>query len=114
MTKVIFEKNDSKNEITLSVSGHSMSDTRGKDLVCASVSTLTFTIAQYVNFMFKADKLRGKPEINLDPENTVIKIHVKKDDWAESLVAFSVSQTGFFLLANNYPNNVELKRFDEE
>jgi uncharacterized protein YsxB (DUF464 family) len=51
ITISISENKDAK-AITLKVKGHANHDEKGKDIVCASASILTYTIAQYVTFMY--------------------------------------------------------------
>lgn len=111
MVKVRFEK-DGKSLI-LTVKGHSGQAESGQDIVCASVSILTYTVAQVVQEMHSKGNLKKKPTIRLESGDAVVTCKPNKAYYNEALHAFSVVQTGYHLLAHNYPQYVELNMFGE-
>ena len=57
MIKAVYEVNDSDQYVSLTVKGHALSDDYGKDLICASVSSIMF------GFMNGLDALNEDVEI---------------------------------------------------
>ncbi|MGP1544167.1 MAG: ribosomal-processing cysteine protease Prp [Candidatus Fimenecus sp.] len=113
MIKAKFEHSSDGNTLILSVSGHAGSAEKGKDLICASVSILTYTIAQIVQSFYDEKKLKKQPTIKLDDGNAVITCKPRKDIYKEALYAYIIIMTGFKILQYNYPEYVQLKPFDE-
>lgn len=111
MVNVRFEK-DGKSLI-LTVKGHSGQDDTGHDIICASVSILTYTIAQVVHDMYCNGRLKKRPTIRLDSGDAVVTCKPNKAYYDDALLSFSTVQSGYYLLAKNYPQNVDLKEFGE-
>ena len=111
ITISISENKDAK-AITLKVKGHANHDEKGKDIVCASASILTYTIAQYVTFMYEQHQLKKKPTINLAEGDTEITVKPKAEFYGEALHLFFVQSVGYSLLAHNYPQCVDYKGFE--
>jgi uncharacterized protein YsxB (DUF464 family) len=110
MVKVKFRTHDATRYLRLTVEGHAGSDDPGHDLVCAMASILAYTVAQMVQAMEHHGDLVGKPCINLNDGDATILIRCKNDDvYAEARHTFLVAETGYRLLAHNYPQYVELK-----
>lgn len=110
MIKVKFRTHDATRYLRLTVEGHAGADTKGHDLVCASASILAYTAAQVVQAMEHHGDLVGKPRIELNEGDAVIILRCKDDDiYAEARHTFFVVQTGYSLLAHNFPQYVELK-----
>ena len=110
MIKVKFRTHDATRYLRLTVEGHAGSDAKGHDLVCASASILAYTVAQMVQTMEQDGALKGKPCIELNEGDATIILRCKNDDvYAEARHTFSVAKTGYSLLAQNYPQYVELK-----
>ena len=97
----------------LTVKGHAGQAEIGKDLVCASVSILIYTMAQVMDTMHRGGKLKKKPTIRLDAGDAVVVCKPNKAYYKEAFHAFSVVQEGYVLLARDYPQYVELKKFGE-
>lgn len=95
------------------VSGHAGSADKGKDLVCASASILTYTAAQVLQCMFADGDLRCRPFLRLEPGDSKIIVKPKNGRYAEALHVFFVVQMGFYLLSSQYPQFVELTSFGE-
>ena len=109
MIKVEFEYRTDSRECCLLVRGHAGQADVGQDIVCASASILAYTVAQVVKAMDSHKDLTEPPVIELESGNATI-ICQAKDDYlyAEVLHTFFVIQTGYALLAHNYPQYVEL------
>lgn len=97
--------------IVLKVTGHAGTAEPGKDLVCAAASTLAYTVAQVLQFMFEEGQLRKKPNIRMDEGDSIIVAKPKPEYYGEALHTFFVAQAGYHLLSHNYPQHVELKSF---
>lgn len=97
--------------IMLQLQGHSGAAKQGEDLICAAASMLAYTLAQTMEFLSEDAGLQVKPTIRLEPGNTLILAKPKKENYAEALHAFFVTQAGYHLLEKNYPKNVQLQAF---
>lgn len=111
MVKARFEITEDGKSIVLNVKGHAESGEIGHDIVCASVSILTYTVGQIVKDMQTQGRLKKKPTIRLDSGDACITCKPNRAFFDEALMAFSVAQVGFNLLSHNYPNFVELTPF---
>lgn len=110
MTEVRFElTNDSA--LVLTLSGHAGAAPAGMDTVCAAASMLAYTVAQEVLEMEGKGKLRKKTRIELKKGEALIVCKPKKNAWCEALHLYKVAQTGYRLLAANFPENVQVKTF---
>lgn len=94
----------------MTVKGHANSGEYGKDLVCASVSILTYTLAQNVATLYQANVLCEQPTINIGEGDCEI-ICRAKDDLTRDYVSrvFVTLMQGYLLLATNYPEYVDVK-----
>lgn len=111
MIDVRFEIAPDGKTLVFTAKGHAESAEQGKDLICASSSILAYTLAQNVKFMEEKKQLKKKPKIRLDGGETVITCKPTKNHINAAIYMFSVIETGFALLAANYPKNVQLKTF---
>lgn len=98
--------------ICLSVIGHANADNIGKDIICASASTLAYTIAQMVKNYYEMGALECPPKIILKSGRSTVTCIPKKDYYEEVRYAYLVVQTGLNLLSHNYPEYVSLICFD--
>ena len=99
-----------KNEsIHMTLKGHAESAPYGADLICSAATMLAYTVAQAVQFMYEAGKLKKKPKIYLRAGRANIIVTPKEEDYAEALHTFYVAQCGIHLLAHNYPEHVKLE-----
>ena len=99
--------------IALKVNGHAGQAEKGHDIVCSAASILTYTIAQYLKYVDKQIGLRKKPKIEIKDGDALIVAKPTENYMGEVLNAFFVAEVGFSLLAQNYPQYVELKLFGE-
>ena len=110
MVKARFELAD-KGTLVLTLSGHAGAAPAGEDTVCAAASMLAYTVAQEVLEMQSKGKLRKKAAVKLDQGAAQITCKPKKSAWSEALHLYKVAQTGYRLLAANFPENVQVKTF---
>ena len=90
--------------LSLRVEGHARYAEHGKDIVCASASILTYTLASIV------DSIDGvKTSINLDSGDSTIDCECE-DNETFAMVAdvYAFAKRGYVLLAQNYPQYVRL------
>ena len=112
MIKVNFSKKGDR--LTCEVTGHAGFDDIGKDLVCASASMLAYTLAQAVMDMGKVGYLSEPPYINIDKgEGKIVCRANGEDNFSIALHTFLVIETGYKLLAHNYPQYIKLSMFGE-
>lgn len=114
MTKAEFQIHD-KGSMSLKVTGHAGAAEKGKDIVCAAASMLTYTLAQLISNMHEEGKLRKKPTLMLNGDGSArITAKTKDEYFDECLHCFFCVETGFLLLSHNYPQFVELKPFGDK
>ena len=111
MIKATFSKEKESESIILKVEGHAGQDVKGHDIVCSAASILTYTIAQYLQYIYDRGGLQKKPRIVINDGNALIVAKPKSEYEAEVLNAFFVAEVGYSLLAQNYPQYVELNMF---
>ena len=110
MITVSIRNNCKKRYLRLRVKGHAGQADIGQDIVCASASILTYTLAQIVKDMEAQDSFTMKPIIKLESGEATITCNCKTDiAYFEVLNALNVAQVGYSLLAHNYPQYVEIK-----
>lgn len=111
MIKATFVQQKEIDTIILKVEGHAGQAEKGKDLVCAAASMLTYTLAQYLTYIHKRGGLQKKPRISINDGDALIVAKPTKEYEGEVLNAYFVAEVGFSLLAENYPQYVELNMF---
>ena len=114
MIKVSFKRGTENKVIIMSVKGHAGQDNTGHDLVCASASILAYTVAQYLQYVYKRGGLQKKPRIEMKDGDALIIAKPTEEFEGEVLNAFFVAEVGYSLLAHNYPQYVELNMFGED
>ena len=113
MIKASFKRDEDSKAIIMTVKGHAGQDDSGHDIVCAAASILTYTIAQYLQYVHKQNGLIKKPHIEIKDGDAIIIAKPTEKYEGEVLNAFFVAEVGYSLLANNYPQYVELNMFGE-
>ena len=108
MTTVTYRGKDKIFELT--AEGHADFAKNGEpDIVCASLSILSYQLGQILQDMFNERKLVTKPKIVLHDGTVRLKCIPHKEYRAEAAYAFHYALIGFQLLAKNHPENVEVK-----
>ena len=111
MIKATFYHEDGT--IALKVKGHAGQNEKGHDIVCSAASILTYTIAQYLRYVDKQGGLKTKPRIEIKDGDALIVAKPTEKYEGEVLNAFFVAEVGYSLLAQNYPQYVELEMFGQ-
>lgn len=99
MIKVEIIRNNN-NIKKISILGHAMYDEYGKDIVCASVSTLVIST---VNNILSINNKTIKVEQN---DAKIIIEYILKDNIIDILINNMISNLN--TLANNYPKNIKI------
>jgi uncharacterized protein YsxB (DUF464 family) len=114
MISVKYTYDRDKRECSLLVKGHAGQAEVGKDIVCASASILAYTIAQIIKGMEHHGDLVEPPTLDLERGDAIIVCRAKDDYlFSEMMQDFFVIWTGYQLLAHNYPQYVQLIKYDE-
>ena len=109
-----FSMDEDKKSVTLKVKGHAGAAEKGKDIICSSASILAYTVAQNIKMAEARGLLKYAPTVKLKDGNTTITCRAKDDEcYAELLHTYLVVQTGYQLLAHNYPQYVAVEMFGE-
>lgn len=111
MTEVTYEATEK--EIKLTVKGHADAGVKGKDLVCAGISTLVYMVANSVQIMFARDMLKKRPFIEFGDGETKIIVTPKKEHIPFVYHTFWDAGIGFSTLSHSYPNNVNVNGFGD-
>lgn len=101
MTKVTYYRKKHR----VCVEGHADGGEMGHDLICASVSILTYTLASFVASMASSGKVNARC-VKLERGNARIGVKVAREHDAAVTLAFDAICAGFTLLARDYPENV--------
>jgi uncharacterized protein YsxB (DUF464 family) len=89
----------------ITISGHSGYEERGKDIVCASFSTMIITT---INAILEFDK----DAISYTDTNNLDIINIKKDNITNGLLNNLVNM--IYELKDNYDKNINIKEEDHE
>ena len=109
-----FTTNEQKMEVSLHVKGHAGQNSIGKDIICASASVLAYTVAQNVKVAEERGILKYSPKLKLTGGDAIITCRAKDGgSYTELLHTYLVVQTGYVLLAHNYPQYVAVEMFGE-
>lgn len=111
MIKATFSHHKDSNKIVMGVEGHAGQAEKGHDIICSAASILAYTVAQYVKYVENLGGVTAKPRIEFEDGYMLIVASPTEEYLAEVLNAFFVAEVGFSLLAENYPQYVELKVF---
>lgn len=89
----------------LTVKGHAYSAEPGRDLICASASTLAYTLAANVANMADNGQVR-EPVMNMNEGDTEISCKPRHNLKATVTLVFDTVCAGFDLLAHQYPEYI--------
>ena len=98
----------------MKIDGHSGFATKGNDIICSAASILTYTVEQIVKQSWHNGKLCDKPKIRLREGKGYIACKPTEDGYLHVREAYKFAETGFILLAYNYPQNVDVTMFGED
>ena len=109
-----FTMDESRRMVTLRVNGHAGQNTPGNDIICSSASILAYTVAQNVKMAESRGQLKFPPRLKMKSGDFIITARAKDDESYEELLhTYLVVQTGYVLLAHNYPQYVAVEMFGE-
>jgi len=109
MTKAMFRELQDSGALEMRVIGHTGFAEMGRDPVCAGASVLAMTAAQCIEAM--GNKLQKAPNLTIRGGNVHVIAKPRPEYYAEAKHIFYVAETGFQLLSQAYPQNVELTSF---
>ena len=100
--------------VSLHVKGHAGAAPSGHDIICSSASILAYTVAQNIKMAEARGILKYAPTVKSKAGDFIITCRAKDDDsYAELLHTYLVIQTGYVLLAHNYPQFVAVELLGE-
>ena len=107
MTTVTIDSRGPVHEIT--IKGHACYDLTGHDIVCSACSMLTYTLASSVTAMEEAGAVQAMT-VELNAGDAYIRAVANENlhDSARLQAIIDTIRTGFQLLANKYPMNVQI------
>ena len=108
MIHVEFYRDTKNGSVQMEMQGHAETAPKAQDLVCASATTVAYTLAQAVQFLYEQDRLLEKPVIQIVDGYAHIQVYPRKCALAETLMTFWVAQAGAFVLERNFPQAVSL------
>lgn len=111
MVRVKIEKSEDGKTLILSVEGHAGQAEVGKDIVCSAVSILAHSTAKRVEEMREQGKLKKRPTLRLEDGIAVITCKPSKGQMAEAMHIYTFARAGFELLAEAYPEYVQIIKF---
>lgn len=112
MTNAVFEIKGGT--LAFSAKGHAAErkeESVEKDIICAAVSVLCYTLAQTVMFMEKDGQTENEAYVRIASGDCEIRVTPKSEHFAEALHTFLVIENGFALLAKNFGDAVSLSPF---
>lgn len=95
------------NKLSLRVEGHAGYAEIGKDIICASVSILAYTVAQFV---LEAQSLgeTESTEVRLESGRSIVTCEMREEALEETKKMYTFAKKGCALLANTHPQYVRL------
>lgn len=111
MIRVKFEIEDES--IRMRVTGHAGYGRMGKDIVCSAVSVLVQTLGESIFQLGMMGKLAAEPAVQMDGGRAFIECRPNEDSTEQVLNWFAFVQTGMSLLADAYPQCVDIKMFGD-
>lgn len=103
MTKVKYDRDD----LTVTISGHSGYADKGYDIVCSAVSILTFTLASYAVKLNDKGMLVRNPHIVLTEGSSEVSIDVRGIYKREARTTLDAMCAGFSWLHEHYPEYLD-------
>ena len=112
MIQVSFTRTEDKT-LLFKIDGHAGQDNSGHDIVCSAASILAYTLAQTMRYIEEQDGFELKPIIQLNEGKAIVLVRPREKYEGEVMQSFFTIEVGFSLLAQNYPQYVELKPFGQ-
>lgn len=112
MIQVSFTRTEDKT-LLFKIDGHAGQDNSGHDIVCSAASILAYTLAQTMRYIEEQDGFELKPIIQLNEGKAIVLVRPREKYEGEVMQSFFTIEVGYSLLAQNYPQYVELKQFGQ-
>lgn len=93
--------------LELEIKGHAEHGEKGKDIVCAAISTLFYTLGEALNQ--SVDMLECEPIFKDEDGEGTLSCKPKEEYSGNIALTYRAILIGFELVANNYPKNVTFK-----
>ena len=113
MIKITIYKNQEEEYVGFQREGHAAYPESGHDIVCSAASILAYTLAQTTRYIEEQDGFELKPIIQLNEGKAIVLVRPKEKYEGEVMQSFFTIEVGYSLLAQNYPQYVELKPFGQ-
>lgn len=113
MVKIKFIADPKEGSLEFRAKGHARTAAAGKDLLCASVSSLALTLAAYVRKAEEDGLIKEEPRIKIKNGLTIVKCRPKDEGFAQVLHAYYVIQIGMSLLGEYQPDHIGVTVFDD-
>lgn len=97
-----------RGNIRLRIRGHANAAPRGKDIICAAVSSLAMTAGECACYLHSRELLKRTPLVHLKSGDATVIITPREDALPEALICFWAIQVGLHGLAKRYPGYVNL------
>ena len=110
MIEVIFTQAKDNETYVMKVKGHAGFADPGKDVVCAAVSTLVYTLAQNVSDFYSLGWLRKEPCLKLVDGGSKITCTPRIEHRNAAKLVFIAIQRGMEMLAINYPDFIGITK----
>ena len=112
MIKASFTRTED-NTLLFKIDGHAGQDDSGHDIVCSAASILAYTLAQTMRYIEEQEGFKSKPIIQLNEGKAIVLVRPKEKYEGEAMQTFFTIEVGYSLLAQNYPQYVELIPFGQ-
>ena len=112
MIKASFTRTEDKS-LLFRIDGHAGQDDKGHDIVCSAASILAYTLAQTMRYIEEQKGFESNPVIHLNEGKATILVRPKEEYEGEVLQTFFTIEVGYSLLAQNYPQYVDVKMFGQ-
>lgn len=103
---ICIEMSQKSGVYTLETKGHAEYAEPGKDIVCAAVSILVFTLIESID----ERDLSEPPMIEQESGKVLVRVKPKQSTEGKIRAVFKVIANGFELLQKNFPENVKFRR----
>ena len=112
MIHVSFKRVEDKSFL-FKIDGHAGQNEKGQDIVCSAATILAYTLSQTMRYIEAQNGFEIKPYIELEEGSATVFARPKEEYEGEVAQSFFTIEVGYSLLAQNYPQYVELKQFGQ-
>ena len=95
----------------LSAVGHAGYDNSGRDIVCAAISVLIFSLASRLEELDREGGLKKGAKLSLGAGRAEIAFRARRKSRAQAEGALGMLRCGMRMLAEDYPENVKFMEF---